>query len=163
MESGKGYLRLNKNLFIYDPTVENGNDVQKESASAVRVRRSDFDESRLAKEFNPTYLGTKSRSPFSPSFEVNRKERRMSAIRGRSLDRSNNSEHSKTQDRALSGRLMRTSYYPSWQKLMSPSKGSEIYLPKQIHIFDEVEKANQTQVIFKDISPCKRTSSQKPG
>ena len=40
---------------------------------------------------------------------------------------------------------MRTSYYPKWQKFHSESKGAEVYFPKRIHIFDEVEKGGITK------------------
>ena len=35
----------------------------------------------------------------------------------------------KRQEFALSGRLMRTLYYPKWQKLFSESKGADVWYP----------------------------------
>jgi hypothetical protein len=57
----------------------------------------------------------------------------------------------KRQEFALSGRLMRTAYYPKWQKLFSASKKSEVWFPGEIRIFDEVEKQNSTLVLFKSV------------
>ncbi|MEQ8980403.1 MAG: outer membrane lipoprotein-sorting protein, partial [Deltaproteobacteria bacterium] len=57
----------------------------------------------------------------------------------------------KRQDFALSGRLMRTTYYPKWKKVFSESKGSEVYYPEQIRIFDEVEKGNKTTVVITSV------------
>jgi hypothetical protein len=61
----------------------------------------------------------------------------------------------KAQDRALSGRLMRTVYYPRYRKIYSQSKGAEVYMPREIHIFDEVEKDNKTLVVLRkvDLNP----------
>ena len=57
----------------------------------------------------------------------------------------------KRQDLALSGKLMRTTYYPRWQKLFSAQKKSEVYVPGEIRIFDEVEKGNATTVVFRSV------------
>ena len=57
----------------------------------------------------------------------------------------------KRQERALSGRLMRTAYYPKWGKLYSESKGAEVYFPRQIRIYDEIEKGNQTIVVLRKV------------
>ena len=46
---------------------------------------------------------------------------------------------------------MRTSYYPKWEKLHSPSKGADVYFPKEIRIFDEVEKGNQTLIVMQKV------------
>ena len=54
-------------------------------------------------------------------------------------------------DEILSGRLMRTLYYPKWQKLFSESKGSDVWYPQEIRIYDEVEKANSTVILIKSV------------
>ena len=55
------------------------------------------------------------------------------------------------QEFALSGKLMRTSLYPKWQKLFSESKGADVWYPQEIRIYDEVEKANSTVVLIKQV------------
>jgi len=57
----------------------------------------------------------------------------------------------KRQEFALSGRLMRTLYYPRWQKLYSESKKAEVWYPGEIRIYDEVEKENSTIVVLKSV------------
>ena len=72
----------------------------------------------------------------------------------------------KRQDFALSGRLMRTSYYPKWKKLFSESKKADVWYPQEIRIYDEVEKANSTVIVDQDRGPAPargRTSSPRPG
>ncbi len=153
-EAGKGYLRLEKNLFIYDPTVGKWERrTERERIGGTDSRRSDFDESRLADEFSPTYVAAEKLGKFTVH------HLKLTAKDG--VDVSFPVVHLwidtrtgnvlKAQDFALSGRLMRTVYYPKWRKVFSPSKGAEVYFPKEIHIFDEVEKANQTQVKMQKI------------
>ena len=61
----------------------------------------------------------------------------------------------KRQEFALSGRLLRTSYYPKWKKLHSESKKADVWYPEEIRFYDEVEKANPTLVLIKavDLKP----------
>ena len=61
----------------------------------------------------------------------------------------------KRQDFALSGKLLRTTYYPTWKKIYSESKGADVWFPKEIRIFDEIEKENKTVIAIKevDLSP----------
>ena len=58
----------------------------------------------------------------------------------------------KKQDYSLSEKLMRTIYYPKWEKMYSLSKKADVFVPKEIRIFDEVEKDNSTLVILKEVS-----------
>ena len=57
----------------------------------------------------------------------------------------------KRQEFALSGRLLRTSYYPKWQKLFSESKGGDVWYPQEMRFYDEVEKENQTLIVVKSV------------
>ncbi|WP_164021947.1 outer membrane lipoprotein-sorting protein, partial [Pyxidicoccus trucidator] len=57
-EAGKGYLRMDKNLWSYDPNVGKWERrTERERIAGTDSRRADFDESRLAEEFDPTYEG----------------------------------------------------------------------------------------------------------
>ncbi len=48
-EAGKGYLRLDKNLFYYDPTVGKWERrTERERIAGTNTRRQDFDELRMA-------------------------------------------------------------------------------------------------------------------
>ena len=57
-EAGKGYLRLDKNLWSYDPnTGKWERRTERERIAGTDSRRADFDESRLAEEYDPTFEG----------------------------------------------------------------------------------------------------------
>ena len=52
--AGQGYLRIDKNLWFYDPSVGKWEcRTERERIGGTNSRRSDFDESRLAEEYDP--------------------------------------------------------------------------------------------------------------
>ena len=56
--AGQGYLRIDKNLWFYDPSVGKWERrTERERIGGTNSRRSDFDESRLAEEYDPTDEG----------------------------------------------------------------------------------------------------------
>jgi len=57
----------------------------------------------------------------------------------------------KRQDLAASGKLMRTIYTPKWKTVFSESKGKKVWYPREIRIYDEVEKDNSTVVLIKEV------------
>ena len=153
-EAGKGYLRLDKNLFIYDPSVGKWERrTERERIAGTGSQRSDFDESRLATEFVPTYGGLKKLGKFKVHHLIlNAKEESDVAYPVVELWVDQKSGNIlKQQEKALSGRLMRTSYYPKWRKVFSESKKADVYFPKEIRIFDEVQKGNQTTIVFRTV------------
>lgn len=153
-EEGKGYLRLEKNLWSYDPgTGKWERATERERIGGTNSRRSDFDESRLADEFVPKFEGEEKLGKFETmKIELTVKESVDVAYPVVKLwvDKENHNIL-KRQEFALSGRLMRTAYYPKWQKLFSESKKAEVWFPGEIRIFDEVEKSNSTLVLMKQV------------
>jgi outer membrane lipoprotein-sorting protein len=157
-EEGKGYLRLDKNLWAYDPnTGKWDRTTERERIGGTNSRRSDFDESRLAEEYDPKFDGEERLGRYQTvRIELTAKPGVDVAYPVVKLwvDKDNHNIL-KRQEFALSGRLMRTVYYPKWQKLYSESKKGEVWFPGEIRIFDEVEKSNSTLVLFRsvDLSP----------
>ncbi len=153
-EAGKGYLRLDDNLFIYDPTVGKWERrTERERIGGTDSRRADFDESRLAEEFTPEYVGAEKLGRF-PVHHLKLTAKKDADVAFPILhlwiDQASGNIL-KAQDHAVSGRLMRTAYYPKWNKTFSESKGAEVYFPAEIRIYDEVEKDNQTQVVMRQV------------
>lgn len=153
-EAGKGYLRMEKNLWSYDPTTGKWERrTERERIAGTDSRRADFDESRLAEEFNPSYVGQESLGKFKVHV-MELKARPDVDVAYPVVKLWVDTETSnvlKRQEFALSGRLMRTAYYPKWQKLFSESKGAEVWYPQEIRIYDEVEKANSTVILIKSV------------
>jgi outer membrane lipoprotein-sorting protein len=152
-QAGKGYLRLDKNLWFYDPTVgrwERRTD--RERINGTDSRREDFDESHLAEDYDVSFAGEGKLGKYDVwILDLNVKPGHDVAypIVKLWVDKSNNTML-KRQDFALSKRLMRTEYYPRWDKLYSESKKAEVWFPGEIRIYDEIEKANSTLVVLKD-------------
>lgn len=153
-EAGKGYLRIDKNLFLYDPSVGKWERrTERERIGGTDSRRSDFDESRLAEEFNAEFVADEKFGKFQVHHI------KLSAKEGADVPfpvvniwvDAKTQNILKQQEFALSGRLMRTSYYPKWQKKFSESKKADIYYPREIRIYDEIEKGNQTIIVLREV------------
>jgi len=153
-EQGKGYLRLEKNLWSYDPNVGKWERrTERERIAGTDSRRADFDESRLAEEYEPSDEGEDKLGAYSVHrLSLKVKEGVDVAFPLVKLWVDNGTMNIlKRQEFALSGRLMRTLYYPRWEKLYSESKRGDFWYPPEIRIYDEVEKANSTIVLIKTV------------
>lgn len=153
-EAGKGYLRLDKNLWSYDPnTGKWERRTERERIAGTDSRRADFDESRLAEEYESKYEGEEKLGRFTawklvlsvkPGVDV------AYPVVHLWVDK-DTSNILKRQEYALSGRLMRTAYYPKWVKLFSDSKKADVWYPQELRFYDEVEKANSTVIVVKSV------------
>lgn len=153
-EAGKAYLKIDKNLWNFEPlTGKWERRTEREKLAGTNSRRSDFDESRLADEYTGKYEGEDKLGNFKvhklkltakPGVDV------AYPILGVWVDQQDKNVL-KREEYALSGKLMRTSFYPKWQKKFSPSKKAEVWVPEEIRIFDELEKGNSTVVLIKDV------------
>lgn len=153
-EAGKGYLRVDKNLFMYDPTVGKWERrTERERIGGTSSQRSDFDQSNLAEEYTPTFVAEEKLG----QFPVN--HLKLSVKTGMDvaypvvelwIDKGSGNIL-KRQEFADSGRLMRTAYYPSWIKQYSETKKAEVYFAKEIRIYDEVEKGNSTTIVIQEV------------
>jgi outer membrane lipoprotein-sorting protein len=153
-EAGKGYLRIDKNLWMYDPaTGKWERRTERERIGGTNSRSDDFDPIYLARDFTAVYVGSEKLGNFGvhhmkltakPGAKVADPiiELWVDQATGNIL---------KQQGYALSGRLLRTAYYPKWEKVFSASKAADVYFPKEIRIFDEVEKENRTTVLMEQV------------
>jgi len=157
-EAGKGYLRIDQNLFMYDPTTGKWERrTERERIGGTNSRRRDFDDSRLAQEYAPSYVEA-GKLGVMTAHVLDLKARPEADVAYPRLKiwvDQKTGNMLKQEEYALSGRLMRTSYYPKWKKLFSESKGTHVYFPKRILIIDEVEKGTQTSIVIQkvDLSP----------
>ena len=151
---GQGYLRVDQNLWFYDPAVGKWERrTERERIGGTNSRRSDFDESRLAEEYDPEDNGEEKLGVYTAQ---------VMTLKGKPgldlafpvlklwIDKATRNEL-KRQEFALSGRLLRTSYYPKWQKIYSESRKADIWYPQEIRFYDEVEKQNSTLILIKSV------------
>lgn len=153
-EAGKGYLRIEKNLWMYDPaTGKWERRTERERIGGTNSRSQDFDPLYLARDFTHEYVGAEKLGQFDVhrmKLTVKPGAKAPDPVVEMWVDKATENIL-KQQDYALSGRLMRTSYYPKWEKVFSESKGTEVYYPREIRIFDEVEKENRTTVLIEQV------------
>lgn len=153
-EAGKGYLRLERNLWSYDPnTGKWERKTERERIAGTDSRRADFDASRLAKEYNGAFEGEEKLGKYTalklaltvkPDVDV------AYPVMHLWVDK-DTLNILKRQEYALSGRLMRTSYYPKWVKIFSDEKKADVWYPQEMRFYDEVEKANSTIMVVKSV------------
>jgi hypothetical protein len=153
-EQGKGYLRIEKNMWFYDPGVGRWERrTERERIGGTETRRSDLDESKLDQEYDPAWEAEEKLGVYEvnrilltvkPGVDVAFPQIRLW------VDKASNNVL-KRQELALSGRLMRTSYYPRWRKVFSESKKGDVWYPEEMRFFDEVEKGNATTILVKEI------------
>jgi Outer membrane lipoprotein-sorting protein len=153
-EAGKGYLRADNNLFFYDPAIGNWERrTERERIGGTDSNRQDFDQSRLAEEYSPTWVEAGALGQYKVD------HLKLTAKPGLDVayptvdvwvDQATGNLM-KRQDFAVSGKLMRSTFYPGWNKVFSESKKAEVYFPKEIRIFDEVEQGNSTTVVMQQV------------
>lgn len=152
-EAGKGYLRVDKNLFFYDPSVGKWERrTERDRIGGTTSRRQDFDRSRLAEDFQVKWVGEEKLGKLSAHhLELRAKDGADVAFPVVHLWIDTKSQNLlKRQEYALSGRLMRTSYLPKWF-IVKNEEGKEVWVPREQRIFDEVEKGNQTTVVIRQV------------
>ena len=154
-EAGKGYLRLEKNLFLYEPALGKWErQTERASIAGTNSRRDDFDQSRLAEEYDALFIGDENLGRFKVhhlKLTAKANVDVASPIIELWIDQAEKNIM-KRQEFALSGKLLRTSYYPAWEKKFSKSKGAEVYVPREIRVFDEVEKGNATTIALREVN-----------
>lgn len=153
-EAGKGYLRIEKNLWSYDPSTGRWERrTERERIGGTDTRRDDLSEPKLAVDYTSEWKGDEKLGVYEvyhlvltvkPGVDVSY------PIRHLWVDKSS-LNILKRQDFALSGKLMRTSYYPKWKKIYSESKKGEVWYPEEMRFFDEIEKGNSTVILIQEI------------
>ncbi|XXF81251.1 outer membrane lipoprotein-sorting protein [Myxococcaceae bacterium GXIMD 01537] len=150
--SGKGYLRLIPNMWFYDTNTgrwERRTD--RTRLNGTDTRRADLDAWRLSSDYEATDEG----------------EDKVGAVPARKLllkakpgldlaypmmrlwvDKDLNPL--KRQDLALSGKLLRTTYFPTWRKFYSEAKKGDLWMYEQMIIYDEVTRSS-TVVVVKSV------------
>ncbi len=153
-EAGKGYLRVDKNMFFYDPTVGKWERrTERDKIGGTDSRRQDFDRSRVAEDFTAKWVGVEKLGKLTADhLELKAKDGADVAFPVMHLWIEQGTHNMlKRQEYALSGRLMRTQYFPKWMKVKSPVKKTDVWVPKEQRIFDEVEKGNQTTIVLRTV------------
>lgn len=158
VDAGKGYLKIDKNLWFYDPSTGKWERrTERERIGGTNSRRRDFDESRLAQDYEVKFLKFEKLGPYQ-SYVFKLQAKKNVEVSYPVLEIWVDKKHTnllKRKEYSLSGKLMRTTYYPKWSKKMSPVKKDYVWTPQEIRIYDELEKGASTIIVVKqtDLSP----------
>ena len=155
---GQGYLRVDSNLWFYDPAVGKWERrTERERIGGTDSRRSDLDESRLSDEYDPEWVGEEKLGAYDAVVLklTGKPDLSLSFPVIKIWIDKDTKNVLKRQEYALSGKLLRTCYYPKWKKVFSQTKGAPVWFPEEARFYDEVEKENSTLLIMKtvDIRP----------
>ncbi|MCC6624383.1 MAG: outer membrane lipoprotein-sorting protein [Deltaproteobacteria bacterium] len=147
-EAGKGYLRIDDNLWMYTPSTGKWERrTERDRIAGTDSRRSDFDESRLAEEYVPTFVGEGQLGKFKTwKLKLTAKADKDVAWPVIELDVDQASGNVLQRiEFALSGKPMRKSLYAKWVKVADP-RGKEVWYAREMYFFDLVETANETRI-----------------
>jgi hypothetical protein len=151
-EAGKGYLRLDGNLFFYDPAVGRWERrTERERIGGTDSNREDFDQSHLHEQYTPSFVADEPLGAFQTVHLTLAQVEGMDVAYPKVdlwIDKASGNVL-KRQDFALSGRLVRTTYNPKFGKMFSPSKGADVWFAQEIRIFDELQKGNTTTIVIR--------------
>lgn len=153
-QAGQGYLRVDNNLFFYDPSVGKWERrTERERIGGTDSNRQDFDQSRLHEEYAPAFVAEEKLGAYAVNHLLLTATTEADVaypVVHLWVDKATGNVL-KRQDLALSGKLMRTSLYPKWEKAFSQTKQADVYYAREIRIFDEIEKGNQTTIVIQSL------------
>jgi len=146
VQKGQGYLQVDENVWFYDPESRKfSHSSLKENIQNSDAKNADLNESSLAEDYEVTEWEEGSLGSFpvyilrlkALNDEVTYPEVKMWIRKDKPIVLKN-------EDYSLSGRLMRTSYFPKYVQV------GDRLLPSQILIIDELREGERSQVTMRD-------------
>ena len=151
-DAGKGYLLLDKNLFLYTPDTGSWTRVSEDRISGTDTNLADFDDWSLSADYNAEFVGLEKLGK-QAVYHLKLMAKPGSEVKAQKIDlwvEVNKHFSLKIEEYAFSGRLMRTTYRTKWRKV-NDDNDTVRYLPMETRIYDEIEKGNQTIVVIDKI------------
>lgn len=154
-EAGKGYLRLEKNLFLYDPAIGKWERrTVRERLGGTDAQQDDIDNTRFHLDFDATLVGAEKLGDFDVHHVRLVAKRGVAAPFPRVdlwIDAADGNVLKRI-DQADDGRPLRTVYFRGWRRYESASKAATVHLPDEIRIVDEIVKGARTVILSKNVS-----------
>ncbi len=150
-KKGQGYLRINDNLWFYDPESRKFNHTSmKDSFGSTDARHSDFRISTLKEDYQVQTVTDGELGRFSVYImDLKAKNSEVTYPRLKLWVTRKGHLPLKVEDYSASNRLMRTSYYPKYAKI------KDRYIATVMIFVDELVKGRKTQISITDISTKK--------
>ena len=146
VQRGQGYLQAEDNLWFYDPESRKfAHTALKENFQDTDAKHSDFRPLALERDYRVTADGEGELGKFTVFvLDLEATNDEASYPRLRLWVRKDNNLLLKAENYGLSGRLMRSAYYPSYLKL-----GDKFVASKMLFV-DELRPGEKTQITLKD-------------
>lgn len=145
---GQGYLQVDDNVWFYDPESRKfSHSSLRENIEDSEAKNSDLNRSSLSEDYQVTswQKGTLGNYPVYV-IDLEAVHNEVSYVRMKIWVRSDVTLLLKEEDYSVSGRLMRTSFYPNYTRV------GENFLPAKILIVDELEEGERSQITMRDPS-----------
>ena len=148
VQRGQGYLQVDDNLWFYDP------DSRKFSHSSVReslqdseARNSDLNQSSLAQDYAVESATEGRLGRYDVHIlDLTARHNEVSFPRLKMWVRQDNNLMLKVQNFSLSGRLVRSDYFPKYVRV------EDRFMPSQMLFVDELKEGERTQVTMANTS-----------
>jgi outer membrane lipoprotein-sorting protein len=148
VKKGQGYLRIEDNLWFYDPESRKfAHSSMKEHFGGTDAKNSDFGMSNLEEDYSIVSIeeGTLgSYDIYLLDLEANNDE--VTYPKQKIWVTRENYLVLKSEDYSASGRLLRTSFFPSY------AKSGEQFIPTRMIFVDELVEGKKTEISLNDIS-----------
>jgi len=151
---GQGYLRVENHLWFYDPSVgrwERRTD--RDRIGQTDSRRSDYDTSRLASEYDAEDNGVQELGPNRARVLTLRSKQGAAATYPivKLWVHSSTGNILKRQDFSATAKLLRTTLLPKWRKAANAVTKAEVWFPAELRIYDELEKDSTTTIVIRSV------------
>ena len=148
VNKGQGYLREDQNVWFYDPTSRQfSHSSIKENLQNTNAKNSDFTKSSLVDDYTVASI-SEGKLAIYPVWilDLKAKTNEVSYDRLKLYVRKDKTMLLERQDFSVSGRLMRTTYYPKYIELDGK------LLPSQMLIIDEINVGQKSQITMAEQS-----------
>ena len=151
IERGQGYLRVDDNLWFYDPESRKfSHTSMKDHFGNTNAKNSDFRTSTMAIDYNVAKIEESTLGKYSVNIlELEAVNDEVTYPFMKIWVEKENNLVLKAENYSLTKRLLRTSYYPSYSKI------GETYISSRMIFVDNLVEGRKTQVILKDTSMVK--------
>ncbi|MHC1693661.1 MAG: outer membrane lipoprotein-sorting protein [Sphaerochaetaceae bacterium] len=148
VKKGQGYLMVDDNLWFYDPESRKFSHTSlKEQFSDSDANNSDFNASSMAGDYTVVSVEESKLGKFAVYLlDVKANNNEVTYPTQKLWVTTADTLILKTEDYSASGRLMRSSYYPSY------TKAGEHYIPTKMIFVDELIAGSKTTITLSDIS-----------
>ena len=153
-DAGKGYLRIDKNIWFYDPaTGKWDRRTEREQLGGSNTRQQDFDSKNLQDRYVASFDGNDKLGDYNVHkirLTAKSKEETAYPLIVLWIDISKRNVL-KREEYSESGKLLRSVYYPKWEeRKTSQKKKPNIWLATETRIYDEIEKGRSTVIQLKE-------------